>query len=122
MSIEDNVLICPNVCRLPEFFCFTAVTCVFWAAKRESNLRKIIFGAIWFFVFWLGALFVGGAIVGSFAISGAVDSVSADELSRKAGEQFAYKFSGIILIVSLLTSIVGAWFGFLPGTKKKKND
>lgn len=82
-------------------------------------MRKVGFGFLWFLAFWLGTLMIGGAIVGSLAASGAADTKTAYDLSHKAGEQFGIRYSGMILIASLLASVVGSWLGVLPGTAKK---
>jgi hypothetical protein len=82
-------------------------------------MRKIAFGFLWFIALWFGALMLGGAIFGSLAASGASDTAQAMELSRKAGEQFGIRYSGLILVVALLVSVIGSWTGKLPGTATK---
>lgn len=82
-------------------------------------MRKAFFGVVWFFALWLGTLFMGGAVVGSLATRGSPDMDAAMEASNRAGEQFGINYGGVILLGSLAVAILGAWYGFLPGTRSK---
>lgn len=80
-------------------------------------IKKILFGILWFIIFYFVACFITGMIAG--AIAGANDPEHASQAGAIAGANAVimlrpYFAAGILVLV-----VVGAWKGFLPGTRKK---
>jgi predicted phage tail protein len=93
-------------------------------------MKRIAFGIVWFFVFWLGAGMVGGGIAGVLAQAHTSQPVSAAptfsegysrgyDVGKVAGREFGRRYGALILGGALVVSIVGTATGFLPGTRRK---
>lgn len=76
-------------------------------------MRKIIFGFLWFLVFWFGSLIIGGMVVGGLAGARVQNAQQGYVAGQAAGQEFGKQYGTPILI--------GAASGFLPGTTKKKS-
>jgi hypothetical protein len=99
-------------------------------------MKRIIFGIIWFIVFWFGTLIIGSIIYGlaghgSELVNQSMNAANSDEaydagnkIGHAAGLEFSQKYGRIIRFSSLLLAVAGALTGVLPGTKppKKKED
>ena len=83
-------------------------------------VRRIVFGFLWFIVFYFAACMLIGAVAGGFA--GAKDPDNAREAGRIAGAEAVGRVLPLIVIGSLLGAAVGSATGFLPGTRGKKED
>ena len=81
-------------------------------------LRKILFGVLWFIVFYLGSAMVIGGVVGGMA--GARDPQHAAEAGGAAAQQTVSSLVPYMFAGSLLAAVLGASFGVLPGTRSKK--
>jgi predicted phage tail protein len=93
-------------------------------------MKRIAFGIIWFFVFWLGAGMIGGGIAGILAQSHTSTPAAANqtfsegysrgyEVGQVAGREFGRKYGLLILGGALIVSIAGTVAGVLPGTRRK---
>lgn len=80
-------------------------------------LRKITFGTIWFLVLYFGSCALIGGIAGGMA--GAKDPENAAYVGALAGAAAVEPIKYYLLAASLLTAILGAYKGFLPGLRKK---
>ncbi|MGB8168684.1 MAG: hypothetical protein WCF18_14400 [Chthoniobacteraceae bacterium] len=89
-------------------------------------IRRILFGLLWFVVFWIGTLTLGGGIAG--AIAGGQSSDDAQTFGQGfdhgyqagvvAGMRFRRQFGPWILAGAATLAVAGTAAGFLPGTKK----
>lgn len=98
-------------------------------------MRRVLFGLLWFIVFWFGTLVLGGAVVGAIAGSRAAQMQSPSgsfreqfdkgyeaghQAGRGAGEQFGRQYGTYVLIGALIITVTGTALGILPGTKRRK--
>lgn len=82
-------------------------------------LRKIGFGLLWFVVFYFVSAMIIGGIAGMQAGANAPDARSA---GAAAGGALVMKLAPFLLLASALLAGLGAWKGFLPGTRPGKKD
>jgi predicted phage tail protein len=93
-------------------------------------MKRVAFGILWFFAFWLGAGMVGGGIAGVLAQAHTSPPVTAAQtfsegysrgydVGKVAGREFGRRYGALILGGALVISIVGTATGFLPGTRRK---
>lgn len=96
--------------------------------SEGNNMKRVIFGVIWFIVFFIVLYIVYSIIVG-VVVSHGMGSAAPRDLQQgmEAGRAFAQAHAGTlamwrlaILIVSIILAVAGAVTGFLPGTRKKK--
>lgn len=80
-------------------------------------IKKILFGLLWFIVLYFFACIVIGAVAG--AIAGAKDPQNAAEAGGQAGARAVEAVRVYLALGSLAMASVGAWKGFLPGTRRK---
>ena len=80
--------------------------------------KRILFGVLWFIVFYFAGCIVVGAIAG--AIAGAQDPANASDAGAIAGTRAVEDLHLYIVGGAVLLSGVGAWAGLLPGTRNKK--
>jgi hypothetical protein len=76
-------------------------------------IKKILFGVLWFIVFYFFACFVTGAI------AGAKDPQHAAEAGSLAGARTVAAIRIYLALGSLAFASIGSWKGFLPGTRRK---
>ena len=74
-------------------------------------MRKVVFGFVWFVVFYFGICIVAGAVAGASA--GDVDA------ARVAGEQLVSENLPLIIGASVTLAVGGAALGLLPGTRDR---
>ena len=92
-------------------------------------MRKVLFGIVWFLVFWLGSLIVAGAIVGGLAGHQASVAHPASTVSQgydqgyaaghAAGRALSKKYGSLFWIGSLIFAVGGSALGVLPGTQRR---
>jgi hypothetical protein len=82
-------------------------------------IKRILFGFLWFVVLYLAGSFLVGAIAG--AIAGAKNPANASQVGAVAGAAAVAAFRLYIFAGAVLLAVVGAWTGFLPGTRVKSN-
>ncbi|HSI09069.1 MAG TPA: hypothetical protein VK985_10840 [Rariglobus sp.] len=80
-------------------------------------IKKILFGLLWFIIFYFFACFVTGAIAG--AIAGAKDPQNAAQAGGLAGARAVAAIRIYLALGALVLAWVGAWKEFLPGTRRK---
>jgi hypothetical protein len=98
-------------------------------------MKRIIFGIVWFIVFWFGTLIIGGmtfsASHGSELLNQSMNAANPSEaydagykIGHAAGAEFGKKYGRALLFGSLFLAVAGTITGVLPGTKprKKKED
>jgi len=91
-------------------------------------MKRVLFGIMWFLVFWIGTLGICGAVIGSTAASNSPTPpqnfsqgfTAGYATGHAAGYEFGRKYGGLILLGSLGVSILGTAFGILPGTGRKR--
>jgi hypothetical protein len=80
-------------------------------------VRRILFGLLWFVVFWFAGSVLVGAIAG--AIAGANNPANASQVGAIAGSNAVEALRLYILGGAVLMSAAGAWVGWLPGTERR---
>ena len=84
-------------------------------------MKRIVFGVVWFVVFWLGTSMICGGIIGAQAGAGTTNYQDGYAAGQAAGQEFGRKYGLLIILGSLGLSVLGTVKGFLPGTKKPKD-
>jgi len=82
--------------------------------------RALLFGFIWFLMFWLGSLIAVGGVVGVNAGIEAETPQEAAALGREAGEEFGRACGPYVILGAAALAIIGSATGILPWTKPKK--
>jgi predicted nucleic acid-binding Zn ribbon protein len=87
--------------------------------KRRAKVgaplyKKVLFGLIWWVVFYIGTCALVGGIVGGMA--GSKDPQNAAAAGRRASEETVGRLAGYFLVGSAVVALAGAGFGVLPGT------
>jgi predicted nucleic acid-binding Zn ribbon protein len=77
--------------------------------------KKLVFGLVWWVVFFIGGSFLAGAIAGG--IAGGRDPQHAQEAGARAGAEVAERFGVYILLGSGVLAFAGTGFGLLPGAR-----
>jgi hypothetical protein len=83
-------------------------------------VKRIVFGVVWFVVFYLSACFIGGGIAGGIAASKLGKNANATTgaaAGARAGEEFGKKYVMYILFLSATFAGIGTVAGILPGTR-----
>lgn len=79
-------------------------------------------GIVWFIVFFITICIASGIYIASKAPEEVRLKGFKEGYSYQPAEEFSKKYSGVILLSSLILSIIGTSTGILPGTKKKSGD
>jgi hypothetical protein len=79
-------------------------------------MKRVLFGVIWCVVLYFAVCIFMGAVAGG--IAGSRDPANAAANGREAGRRVVAATRGYIFAGSIVVSVLGAWTGFLPGTRK----
>lgn len=77
-------------------------------------MRKVLFGLLWFIVLYLAGAMIMGLVVG---LEHRHESRAVVEAAATAT---VTKYATVLLLGSAALAAIGAYLGFLPGTRKKK--
>jgi len=94
-------------------------------------MRRVLFGIVWFVVFYIGGNAIVAGIVVGFSVGESASQYSPPpkdvsegvavgyKAGVPAGEAFARKYGTFFLLGALVLSVAGTAAGILPGTKPK---
>ena len=81
---------------------------------------RIFMGIVWFVIFCILAVFIAGYVIGSKAPEEGMQKGFDEGYNHPTAIEFSKKYSGTIVIGSLILSVLGTATGILPGTRKRK--
>jgi hypothetical protein len=90
-------------------------------------MKRVLFGVLWFLVFWFGSLMVLGGAIGFMAAQHPqADGAPAQNFQQgydqgyQAGQRMGRKYGWIPLLAALLLAVAGTATGKLPGTGRQE--
>ena len=87
-------------------------------------MRKVIFGLVWFVLFYFGACTVAGGIAGAKAASNLPRNSPPErvkEVTLAASSATVYSLRIYLFTGALVISVVGSASGYLPGTRDSED-